>query len=85
MENVGKEVEMRAKFSVTRVEQELEGYKVTLVPVYSGSKENREFFQYTPFGKIEIGLISPSIALRVGHDYYVDFTPAPEPAPTISS
>lgn len=73
-------ITMRAKFSCKDIQSLSEGYKIILEPVYSGSEENREFFQYTPFGKIEIGVVSPSIAgqMQIGRDYYVDFTPAPE-------
>lgn len=69
-------ISMRAKFSCQTVDSVSEGYRVTLVPVTSGSAENRDFFKYTPYGKIEIGTISRP--LEIGRDYYVDFTPAPE-------
>jgi len=55
-------------------------YEIILEPVYSGSEENREFFEYTPSGQIRLGVVSPTPAgqFQVGHDYYVDFTDAEE-------
>ena len=65
---------VRAKFYVTKVE----GGEIKLVPVIEGSKENKEFFHYTPFGEIRIGTINPEAIkeFEVGKEYYVDFTKA---------
>lgn len=51
---------------------------VTLYPVINGSEENKSFFQYTPSGKIELGIVNAEAAkqFEVGKEYYIDFTPA---------
>lgn len=45
-------------------------------PVQGDSPENKEFFQYTPSGRIELGVLNERVAsqLELGADYYVDFT-----------
>jgi hypothetical protein len=57
------------------------GFKVILEPVTCGSKENEEFFKWTPYGKIDIGTINPEAAKQFipGEEYYIDFSPAKEP------
>jgi hypothetical protein len=49
---------------------------VILYPVNGGSEENKNFFQYTPSGKIELGIMNQEAAkqFEVGKEYYVDFT-----------
>lgn len=68
---------MRAKFKL----QELTRYeggngKLVFQAVTSGSKENDEFFKYTPSGKIEMTLVSGKVLdmLEAGGEYYIDFT-----------
>lgn len=69
---------VRAKFKVQSVLQQVDGATVTLQPVVSGSKENEEFFKYTPFGEIKIGTVNPVAAaqFKPGGSFFVDFTPA---------
>lgn len=58
---------------------------VTLVPVVGGSKENEDFFKWTPGGKIELGTTNANAAkaFKLGQEVYVEFTPveAPEAVP----
>jgi hypothetical protein len=51
---------------------------VVLYPVSGNSEENKQFFRWTPTGKIELGILNPEAAkqFEVGKEYYVDFTPA---------
>jgi hypothetical protein len=66
----------RAKFICDEVSQTINGGKITLSPVTSGSPENENFFKWTPYGKIEIGTINPEVLKQFvpGMQYYVDFT-----------
>jgi len=52
------------------------GFQIAMRPVISGSDENKQFFQYTPGGKLELSTINASAAeqLEVGKEYYLDFT-----------
>lgn len=67
---------VRAKFKCVEKTQSEMGNKIKLQPVTSGSKENDEFFKWTPYGSIEIGTINENAALQfeVGKQYYVDFS-----------
>lgn len=79
---------VRAKFFVTKVEPfntvgEPEGYTIELEPVYDGSAENKDFYKWTPAGRIVLGTINPEAAKEFGaggdfygKEFYVDFTPA---------
>lgn len=69
---------VRAKFKLTARNENQNGFSLAFEPVTTGSKENDEFFKWTPWGKIEIGTINPDAAMayKVGGEYYVDFTPA---------
>jgi hypothetical protein len=71
---------IRAKFSCTEIIDGGETSQVRFRPVISGSEENRDFFKWTPGGEINLAVVSPSVAhqFKTGHDYYVDFTAAPE-------
>ncbi|HEX2881589.1 MAG TPA: hypothetical protein VHO25_18800 [Polyangiaceae bacterium] len=55
-----------------------EGQSVHLSPVYSGSEENKKFFQATPGGQIAFDTVNQSALdqFEQGKEYYVDFTPA---------
>ena len=69
---------VRAKFRC--VENDGQKQIIRLEPVTSGSKENEQFFKYTPGGSIVFaGLANPAAAEQfvVGEEYYVDFTKAP--------
>lgn len=74
---------VRAKFRVVSLKQthlnmstgtEI-GTVVELLPVTSGSDENKEFYKWTPSGKIELGTLNESAAkaFEIGKEYYVDF------------
>lgn len=69
---------VRAKFVVENKSQNEEGFTVTMRAVCDGSKENEEFFKYTPSGQLDIGLLKPETAAQfdVGREYYLDFSPA---------
>ncbi len=56
-----------------------EGRSVSLRPVIGGSKENEEFYKYTPGGHLMLSTINEEAAaqLPVGAECYVDITPIP--------
>ncbi len=64
---------VRAKFVVRANEDG----KVELEPVTGGSAENESFFDYTPWGKLEMGIVNPAAAdfFTVGREVYLDFMP----------
>jgi len=51
---------------------------IKLGPVSSGSEENKKFWQATPSGSIELGIINEEAwgAFELDGEYYVDFTKA---------
>ena len=69
---------VRAKFRCNEVTATESGKKVVLLPVTTGSKENQNFFRWTPFGRIEMGIMNDTAAAEFepGKEYYVDFTKA---------
>lgn len=69
---------VRAKFKVTSKTLAESGISIVLAPVTHGSMENQAFFNYTPWGKMELGTINEEAAkqFEVGKEYYLDFTPA---------
>jgi hypothetical protein len=76
---------MRAKFKVIRVEktgettQQLEMVAVTDKEFDSnGNSEDNSFARWTPCGKLLMDVSNPSLmgALKVGENYYLDFTQA---------
>lgn len=70
---------VRAKFFVTKINKNEDGSgSVNLSPVYTGSKENEDFYQLTPGGSIEISTINPKAMeqFEEGREFYVDFTEA---------
>ncbi len=76
-------MKVRAKFLCTgngKVGYSPEGVtsNITLQPVTGNSEENKDFFRWTPGGKIELSVVNPATAeqFEVGKEYYVDFTPA---------
>jgi hypothetical protein len=66
---------VRAKFSVSH--KSPEGL-ISMAPVYTGSEENKAFFQATPSGQVVFYATKPEVQAQfeVGKEYYVDFTPA---------
>lgn len=79
-------MEVIAKFRCESVTTEGDMSQVRLCPVTSGSKENEEFFKYTPGGSIDLSVVNPEAAgqFEPGKEYFVTFTKAeeaPEEAP----
>ena len=58
--------------------QEGGGIHLGFSPVVSGSKENEEFFRWTPGANIFIYTVNNEVAanFELGKEYYLDFTPA---------
>lgn len=75
---------IRAKMQVQSVLDETYGETVNLSAVYGGSTnaEDNTYASATPSGSIELRIDNPAARgkLRPGMKFYVDFTPAPEPA-----
>lgn len=70
---------VRAKFTVVAMTQRAgDTWSIELSPVVNGSEENKQFFKWTPSGKIELGTLNLEAAkqFKVGHEYYIDFTSA---------
>lgn len=70
---------VRAKFKVEAVTHRSgDAFTVELWPVTSGSEENKQFYKWTPSGKIELVTINAAAAeqFEVGAEYYIDFTRA---------
>jgi hypothetical protein len=65
---------VRAKFTCTGNQ----GGQIALVPVYSGSEENEQFYAATPGGSISLSVVNEKAIPHFvpGKEYYVDFTPA---------
>ena len=70
----------RAKFKLTKRNEDTAGFSLTFEPVTTGSAENDRFFKFTPWGKVEMGTVNADAAKAfvVGGEYYLDFTPAGE-------
>jgi hypothetical protein len=47
-------------------------------PVLSGAGENREFWKWTPSGKLEFACLNPAVNFEIGKDYYLDLSLAGE-------
>lgn len=65
---------VRCKFKcVSKIGNE-DGFRVKMEPVYCGSKENDEFFKWTPYGQFEIGTINLNTSEQFceGQEYYID-------------
>ena len=71
---------IRTKFRVNSVNHNVDGTQVGLSVVTGGSLENEVLFKATPFGTINLGLLSHETgkAFVPGKDFYVDFTPVVE-------
>jgi hypothetical protein len=67
----------RAKFVCDEVATTIHGRTIRMFPVTSGSEENKEFFKWTPSGKLEMGIVNPDVEFVPGKEYYLDFTEAP--------
>lgn len=64
-----------------------DGSHVTMVPVTGGSKENENFYKWTPSGAITLGTINETAAAQFieGEEYYVTFEKAVTLAPPMES
>lgn len=80
---------MRAKFRVTDVVKGGENYEtVKFAPVTNstygpnGENEDNQFARYTPAGSCELTITNPNLVGQFERDqtFYVDFTPADQPA-----
>ena len=51
---------------------------VELIPVSTGSEENKNFYKYTPGGKINFDVINKAVSDDIipGNEYYIDITDA---------
>lgn len=69
---------VQAKFKVTSILQNINGNTVKLEPVTCGSEENNNFFKWTPYGTIEMGIVSDETIKQfvVGTEMYVTFSQA---------
>lgn len=75
---------VRAKFKVQAIERtqsynsDKEIQTIKMLPVTSGSEENKTFYAFTPSGEIKLGTINVDAAnkFELGKEYYVDFTVA---------
>ena len=69
---------VRAKFICDSKTENRGEFSIILMPVTSGSKENEEFYKYTPWGRLELGGLKKEIAdgMKVGGEYYIDITAA---------
>ena len=80
---------VRAKFTVIEKSQvkngatvenaqDIDGYKISMTAVTTGSPENDNFFKYTPGGNLTLVTVSAAAAdqLTVGKQYYLDITEA---------
>lgn len=68
---------VRAKFLCVEKKETKDGNKnifsYLFYPVTSGSDENKEFYHYTPSGKLELNSIKSNL-FEVGKEFYLDFS-----------
>lgn len=69
---------VRAKFVVvekTSPTTDVDACEIKLQAVVGDCEENKSFFKYTPFGRIDLGVLNPAAANQfvVGREFYVDF------------
>lgn len=68
---------VRARFVVKSKEEQGEnGCAVRLEPVVANTEENAKYFEATPYGSIELGILNESASefFVEGSEVYVDFT-----------
>lgn len=53
-------------------------YEAEFMAVTSGSEENKKFFQYTPTGRLTVGIYKEDV-FEVGKEYYLDISEAVKP------
>ncbi len=71
-----KAVNVRCKFVCNM--KDVQQKKLCFAPVYSGSEENKKFFQATPGGDITFYTVNQAAfdSFEQGKEYYIDFSPA---------
>jgi hypothetical protein len=69
---------VRAKFKCTVKVETGDTAHIVFEPVVSGSKENEDFYKYTPAGRIDLGVVNEAAAnqFEQGKEYYIDFSVA---------
>lgn len=70
---------VRCKFVVDSISKtRFSHHTIEMSPVSSGSEENKNFWKWTPGGKISFNSINDEAVkqFEVGKEYYVDFTDA---------
>lgn len=69
---------MRCKVKLQSILKDQNGSTVTFQPVTGGSPDNQNFFKFTPYGEIKLGVINDAVVdkLEIGGEYYVDFSRA---------
>lgn len=70
---------VRAKFRCQSVTTSINSYGKQLqtfkfFPVTNGSEENKRFFDSTPSGNLELGVVNPEVSFDIGSEYYLDLT-----------
>lgn len=68
----------RLKVKCESVTYTQSGAEIKLLPVTCGSEENSNFFKYTPYGEIRLGIINDNVIPHFipGDEFYIDVTPA---------
>jgi hypothetical protein len=64
----------RCKFKCESVTTMEHTKNVMLLPVTTGSEENKSFFKYTPGGKLDLQIVNKDVQFEPGAEYYVDIT-----------
>jgi hypothetical protein len=69
---------VKAKFKCDLKIEMTEGFYLEFSPVIEGSPENKEFFKYTPSGKLTMATINILAATQfeTGKEYYLYLSPA---------
>jgi len=70
---------VRCKFKLESIKRTASnGASIEMTPVASGSEENKQFFKWTPSGRIEFATVNEAAIekLEIGKEYYIDITPA---------
>lgn len=76
---------LRCKMRVSSVKRNInpdgkpESEEIQLNAVYGDTEENKQWSKWTPQGVLSITINNPDAIGKVlnGHEYFVDFTPAP--------
>jgi hypothetical protein len=80
----GNEMSVKAKFICNTIshskfnKNDVGSATVTLTPVTCGSEENKEFWQYTPSGRVEMQIKNEAAEkyFEIGEEYYLTFEKA---------